>query len=46
MIPFGIGLLGHHQHRAGAELNAKTAAFAPLFNDMDNTMGNLNLILV
>jgi hypothetical protein len=46
MIPFGIGLFGHHQNGARAELNAKTTAFASLFNDVNNTMGNLNLILV
>jgi hypothetical protein len=46
MIPFGIGLFGHHQNRAGAEFNAKTTAFASLFNDMNNTMGNLNVILI
>jgi hypothetical protein len=46
MVPFGIGLLGHDKYSTGAELNTKTTAFAPLFNDMDNTMRNPNLILV
>ena len=43
---FGIGLLGHDKYSAGTKLNAKTTAFAPLFNDMNNTMRNSNLILV
>jgi hypothetical protein len=46
MVPFGIGLLGHDKYSAGAEFNAESATFAPLLDDMDNTMRNPNLILV
>jgi hypothetical protein len=44
MVAFGIGALGHDQHTLWAELDAESASFASLLDDVNNAMGYLDTV--
>jgi hypothetical protein len=44
VVALGVGVPGHDEHVLRAELNAKTASFASLLNDMNDAVGHLNAV--
>jgi hypothetical protein len=46
VVAFGIGPFGHDEHVLGAELDAETAALAPLFDDLNHAAGHLDPVSI
>jgi hypothetical protein len=46
VVPFAVRMLGHDQDALGAELDAKTATFAPFLNDMNDATGHLDAVSI
>jgi isopentenyl phosphate kinase len=44
VIAFGVGAFGHDEYTLGAELDTKAAPLAPVFDDVDNAMRNLDAV--
>jgi len=46
MVAFGVGLFGHDQCALRAELDTKTASFAPFLDDVNDAVGNLDAVSI
>jgi hypothetical protein len=46
VVAFGVGAHRHDEHALGAELDTKAASFAPLLDDVDDTVGYLDAVSI